>query len=57
MSDLWRELHCPYCGETFEAPVEADGGESQVIDCAVCCRPIHLRVCDGVANTRRDDEV
>ena len=37
---------CPFCGERFEALVDASSGETQYIeDCPVCCRPIaiHLR--------------
>ena len=37
---------CPFCGERFEALVDASGGETEYIeDCPVCCRPIemHLR--------------
>ena len=42
-------LRCPYCGERFEALVDASaGGADYVEDCPVCCRPIemHLRVDD-----------
>lgn len=42
-------VHCPYCGERFEALVDASGGDAQYVeDCPVCCRPIelHLRL-DG----------
>ncbi len=37
---------CPFCGERFEALVDASGGEADYVeDCPVCCRPIemHLR--------------
>ena len=56
MSAEWIVLHCPYCGECFEAPVEADDDTVQVLDCAVCCRPIHLRARDGGYATQRDDD-
>ena len=56
MSADWIVLHCPYCGERFETPAEADHGEAQVIDCAVCCRPIHLHARDGGYATQRDDD-
>jgi hypothetical protein len=37
---------CPYCGEEIELSVDEDGGASQqyVEDCAVCCRPMGVRV-------------
>lgn len=56
MSADWIMLHCPYCGERFEAAVEAGPDEDQVIDCAVCCRPIHLHARDGGYATQRDDD-
>lgn len=56
MSVRWLTLHCPYCGEVFEVPVETGDGEAQVVDCAVCCRPIHLRLRDGRAEASRDDD-
>lgn len=38
-------LHCPYCGERFEALADASGGDSQYVeDCPVCCRPIAFRL-------------
>lgn len=57
MNASWISLQCPYCGEIFEAPIEAEAGESQVIDCAVCCRPIHLRARghDDYQPQREDD--
>ena len=40
------ESQCPYCGEALELAVDEYGGRSQsyVEDCAVCCRPIEVRV-------------
>jgi hypothetical protein len=40
------ECSCPYCGEAMSLWVDADGGrcQSYVEDCAVCCRPVELRV-------------
>ena len=41
---------CPFCGERFEALVDASSGETDYIeDCPVCCRPIamHLRTDSG----------
>lgn len=43
-------LHCPYCGEGFETTADLSAGSQHYIeDCAVCCRPIEvrLRVSDG----------
>jgi len=38
-------LHCPYCGEGFETTVDCSAGSQAYIeDCAVCCRPIELRL-------------
>ena len=43
-------ITCPYCGERFEAIVDASMGDADYVeDCPVCCRPIemHLRGGDG----------
>ena len=41
-------LRCPFCGERFEALVDASGGDAEYIeDCPVCCRPIHLHLQTG----------
>ena len=38
-------VRCPYCGERFEAIVDASGGASDYVeDCPVCCRPITFRI-------------
>lgn len=38
-------IRCPFCGERFEAVVDASGGDADYIeDCPVCCRPIALRL-------------
>jgi len=38
-------VQCPYCGERFEALVDASGGDAAYVeDCPVCCRPIELRL-------------
>jgi hypothetical protein len=38
-------IHCPYCGEGFETTVDCSAGsQAYVEDCAVCCRPIELRI-------------
>jgi Cysteine-rich CPXCG len=39
------DLHCPYCGETFETSADLSGGDQDYVeDCAVCCRPIVVRL-------------
>lgn len=41
-------LQCPFCGERFEAVVDASGGDADYVeDCPVCCRPIRLRLQAG----------
>ena len=36
---------CPYCGEPIELLVDCSAGDQDYIeDCAVCCRPITVRV-------------
>ncbi|QBB69390.1 CPXCG motif-containing cysteine-rich protein [Pseudolysobacter antarcticus] len=38
-------LTCPYCGESFETPVDSSAGSQRYVeDCAVCCRPIEVFV-------------
>jgi len=38
-------LHCPYCGEAFETTVDCSAGsQAYVEDCAICCRPIEVRL-------------
>lgn len=38
-------IHCPYCGEGFETSVDCSAGsQSYVEDCAICCRPIEVRL-------------
>jgi Cysteine-rich CPXCG len=38
-------LTCPYCGESFETPVDGSAGSQRYVeDCAVCCRPIEVSV-------------
>lgn len=42
-------ITCPFCGERFDALVDASAGDSDYVeDCPVCCRPIsmHLRMDD-----------
>jgi hypothetical protein len=41
-------VRCPFCGERFEALVDASGGSADYIeDCPVCCRPIELHLHAG----------
>jgi len=38
-------IHCPYCGEANEIAIDGSLEEQSYIeDCAICCRPITLRV-------------
>lgn len=63
MNAAYLSLNCPYCGESFDSVADPGGGELQdyIEDCAVCCRPIAVRLRldeagDATASTRRDDE-
>lgn len=39
------EIACPQCGETFTIEVETTTPHLDLIeDCAVCCRPMTIRV-------------
>lgn len=39
------ELHCPYCGESFETAADTSAGDADYVeDCQVCCRPIRVRL-------------
>ncbi len=41
---------CPYCGEPLTLLVdESAGPQAYVEDCAVCCRPIEVRLDDDGA--------
>lgn len=42
-------LRCPHCYQPLDVWVDPSGGESQtyVEDCAVCCRPLLLRITLG----------
>jgi hypothetical protein len=56
-------IHCPYCGESFQTPIDASAGDRQhqVEDCAICCQPITVIIAvdaDGeiaVRGLRGDD--
>jgi hypothetical protein len=32
-------VECPWCGESIELWVDADGSGQMIEDCEVCCRP------------------
>lgn len=37
-------IHCPWCGERFQALADASEGDAEYVeDCPVCCRPITMR--------------
>ena len=39
----FRLVECPYCGESFETPVDTSSGSaSYVEDCQICCQPIEF---------------
>ncbi|MEQ1862146.1 MAG: CPXCG motif-containing cysteine-rich protein [Chthoniobacteraceae bacterium] len=39
------EVLCPYCGSAFSISVDTmQGTHSTTEDCAICCRPIALRI-------------
>lgn len=63
MSTEFISLHCPYCGESFETAIDTSAGDDQqyVEDCAICCRPINVRVAlatggEVMIRTLRDDD-
>jgi hypothetical protein len=38
-------VECPYCGESFETPVDTSSGSAHYVeDCQICCRPIEIRL-------------
>ncbi len=59
----FRDIQCPYCGESIEIALDASIDHQQYIeDCQVCCRPIAISVSvDGPDDeprvvARREDE-
>jgi len=62
-----HELHevdvdCPYCGESIGLLVDTSAGPQEYVeDCAVCCRPMTVRLTvdrdgePGVSVLREDD--
>ncbi len=52
-----RRLRCPWCGERFEAQIDASGGDADYVeDCPVCCRPIVMHVEVDADGALRDVE-
>ena len=56
----WIDVACPWCGESFAAPVDASAGDAEYIeDCPVCCQPIAMQLRLGgdapALHVRRDD--
>jgi hypothetical protein len=56
-----RTIRCPFCGERFEALVDASAGDADYVeDCPVCCRPwvVVVERSDGEASVSlmREDE-
>jgi hypothetical protein len=38
-------VYCPFCGEKFEAVIDASFGDADYVeDCPVCCRPINMHL-------------
>jgi len=38
-------VECPYCGESFETPVDTSSGSAGYVeDCQICCQPIEFRL-------------
>ena len=36
-------VQCPYCGESFETPVDTSSGSARYVeDCQICCQPIEF---------------
>jgi hypothetical protein len=39
----FRLVECPYCGESFETPVDTSSGSARYVeDCQICCQPIEF---------------
>jgi len=44
-----RAFSCPWCGEQNWVELEPDdAGQLVLQDCSVCCRPIEIRLPDGM---------
>ena len=39
----FHPVQCPYCGESFETPLDTSSGSAGYVeDCQVCCQPIEF---------------
>lgn len=55
-------IECPYCGESFETPVDTSSGSARYVeDCQICCQPIeftleinHAGVLQSLSTLRSD---
>ncbi len=55
-------VECPYCGESFETPIDTSSGSARYIeDCQICCQPIefglevdHAGVLSSLSTLRSD---
>ena len=55
-------VECPYCGESFETPVDTSAGSARYVeDCQICCQPIefslevdHAGVLQSLSTLRSD---
>jgi Cysteine-rich CPXCG len=58
----FRLVECPYCGESFETPVDTSSGSARYVeDCQICCQPIefslevdHAGVLQSLSTLRSD---
>jgi hypothetical protein len=58
----FHSVECPYCGESFETPVDTSSGSARYVeDCQVCCQPIefilevdHAGVLQSLSTQRND---
>lgn len=43
--EINTDIVCPFCGQSFELPVDTSAGPHQfTTDCEVCCRPLAVTV-------------
>jgi Cysteine-rich CPXCG len=55
-------VECPYCGESFDTPVDTSSGSARYVeDCQICCQPIefslevdHTGVLQSLSTLRSD---
>jgi hypothetical protein len=41
--ELFENIQCPYCGQTFETVVDTSiASQRFTTDCEVCCRPFEV---------------